>query len=94
MNVRKYLGVDRDKIDWSPMINTDVCTGCGACAEFCPNGVFELVDGVMTVANPLNCVPACDKCASVCPVSAITFPPKEYLLRQVEEQRGSCSCGE
>ena len=89
MKIRQYLGVDRDRIDWHPIIDAEQCTGCGACAEFCPNEVFEPVGDVMTVANPLNCVPACDKCAGECPVSAITFPSKESLLQQIEKLRRS-----
>ncbi|MDH7602930.1 MAG: ferredoxin family protein [Armatimonadota bacterium] len=87
--MKKYLGVDRDKISWFPTIDAEKCTGCGACAEFCPNNVFELVDGVMTVANPLNCVPGCDKCAAECPVSAIKFPTKEELLEEIERLRNA-----
>jgi len=89
MKTRKYMGIDREKIAWQPTIDPGICTGCGACAEFCPNDVFALVDGVMTVANPLNCVPGCDRCAGECPVSAITFPPKENLLSQIEQLRRS-----
>ncbi|MGQ9455271.1 MAG: indolepyruvate ferredoxin oxidoreductase subunit alpha [Armatimonadota bacterium] len=89
MKVRKYMGIDRDKIAWYPTVDENVCTGCGRCAEFCPNEVFELRDNVVVVANPLNCVPGCDKCASECPVSAITFPPMENLLRQIENLRRS-----
>jgi len=89
MKLKRYLGVDRDRIDWHAIIDTEQCTGCGACAEFCQNKVYELVGAVMTVANPLNCVPACDKCAGECPVSAITFPSKESLLLQIEELRRS-----
>ncbi len=89
MKVRKYMGIDREKIAWYPTIDPEACTGCGACAEFCPNDVFELVDGVMTVANPLNCVPGCDKCAGECPASAIMFPSRENLLMQIEQLRQS-----
>ncbi|MCL6520616.1 MAG: ferredoxin family protein [Armatimonadetes bacterium] len=89
MSVRKYMGIDRDKIAWYPTIDEDICTGCGECAEFCPNSVFELRDGVMVVANPFNCVPGCDRCALVCPSSAITFPSKESLLQQIERLRRS-----
>ncbi|MDI6828499.1 MAG: hypothetical protein QME62_08465 [Armatimonadota bacterium] len=56
-----------------------------ACAEFCSNDVFAFIDGVMTVANPRNCVPFCDGFAGECPVSAIMFSPKEKLLLQIEQ---------
>lgn len=87
MKIRKYMGIDREKIAWQPTIDPGTCTGCGVCAEFCPNDVFEMNGDVMTVADPLNCVPACDKCASECPVSAIMFQPRENLLLQIEQLR-------
>ena len=89
MKTKRYMGMERDKIDWNPIIDIDKCTGCGACAEFCPNEVYDLVGESMTVAKPLNCVPACDKCEGECPVSAITFPSKESLLQQIENLRRS-----
>lgn len=87
MKIKTYMGVDRAKIPWWPAIDEEQCTGCGACAEFCPNDVFELVDSVAKIKEPLSCVPACDKCASECPVSAISFPPKESLMKTLDELR-------
>lgn len=69
-----------ERIALLPTIDLETCTGSGACAEFCSNDVFAFIDGVMTVANPRNCVPFCDGCAGECPVSAIMFSPKENLL--------------
>ncbi len=89
MKIRQYMGIDRDRISWQPYIDAEKCTGCGTCEDFCPNDVFGMAGDVMSVANPLNCVPACDRCAGECPVSAITFPSKEDLLKQIDALRRS-----
>ncbi|MFA4873881.1 MAG: ferredoxin family protein [bacterium] len=84
---KTYLGLPREDIPWCPKIDEDKCTGCGLCAEFCPNGVFEMGADVMTVKNPMNCVVGCDKCAAECPVGAISFATKGELLAWVREAR-------
>ena len=53
-----------------PVINTDDCIGCGACADACPMGVIEVED-VATVADADSCV-GCEACLGACPVEAIT----------------------
>ena len=84
---KTYMGIPREDIPWCPIIDTSKCTACGLCAEFCPNGVFEMGAEVMTVKNPMNCVVGCDKCATECPVAAISFPDKAQLLKWIEEGR-------
>ena len=53
-----------------PVINTDECIGCGACADACPMGVIEVED-VATVVDADSCV-GCEACLGACPVEAIT----------------------
>ena len=53
-----------------PVINTDDCIGCGACADACPMGVIEVED-VATVVDADSCV-GCEACLGACPVEAIS----------------------
>jgi NAD-dependent dihydropyrimidine dehydrogenase PreA subunit len=50
-------------------INTELCTGCGACVEVCPEGAIYLVDDKAT-ADPALCR-ECELCVAACPVEAI-----------------------
>ena len=52
-----------------PVIDTDACIACGACADACPAGVIEVED-VATAANSDDCV-GCGACQDTCPVGAI-----------------------
>ena len=52
-----------------PIIDTDACIACGACADACPVGVIE-VDDFAVAANEDDCV-GCGSCADTCPVGAI-----------------------
>jgi ferredoxin len=71
----KFHGVDRDKIDWHPVIDESKCVGCGMCATSCGRGVykFDYKNKKSKVANPNNCMVAYITCANLCPVGAISF---------------------
>jgi NAD-dependent dihydropyrimidine dehydrogenase PreA subunit len=51
-------------------INAELCTGCGACVEICPNGAIQLSDGLAVLDQPA-CT-QCQSCVDACPVGAIT----------------------
>ncbi|MEI7904475.1 MAG: 4Fe-4S binding protein [Candidatus Firestonebacteria bacterium] len=53
-----------------PVINKDLCTGCGVCVDTCGHKVLELVDGVAKLTKPEECDGA-GICAGVCPLEAI-----------------------
>ncbi len=56
------------------MVDKDKCTGCGLCADICPD-VFEIVDDVAEVivdVVPSQSEEACREAGTSCPVEAIT----------------------
>lgn len=59
---------------WNPVIDKDRCTECGKCHDFCPFGVYEKIEGKVTVVHPTHCKNNCPACARMCPVGAIIFP--------------------
>jgi protein-S-isoprenylcysteine O-methyltransferase Ste14 len=93
---RTKVGTETDIAIWGPMdppetlgirgtyvaVDWDICTGCGACLETCPE---QLYDWMVTPNHPLsekkafparesNCV-QCFKCETECPVQAIRIVP-------------------
>jgi ferredoxin len=58
-----------------PVVDEDLCTGCGSCEAICP-AVFEVGDdGISHVIDPKGCEAAgcCVEAAEECPVDAITL---------------------
>jgi len=75
----KFHGVDREKIQWNPVIDESKCLGCGMCVTSCTRGVykFDYKNRKSKVVNPLNCMVACQTCANLCPAGAISFAVNE-----------------
>lgn len=56
-----------------PIVNTDLCIGCGSCETICA-AVFKVIDEKSQVIGPEKCESCdCQMAADLCPVSAITL---------------------
>ena len=65
-------------------VNRDRCTGCGRCAEICPNQVNRIAEE--KVAVDFSKCTLCGTCVPVCSASARTILGKEYTARQLFEE--------
>ena len=52
-----------------PSPNLELCTGCGTCVDFCPEGAIDIIDGKSNV-NFEKCI-GCGQCMSNCPQQAM-----------------------
>jgi len=90
MSETTFMGVPREKIDWSPRIDYNKCNYCMECVKFCPHNVFEVRENEnqkLVVKNPENCVVFCRACGKTCGVDALSFPDKNETTRQIKEIR-------
>jgi len=83
----KFHGIDRDKINWHPTIDESKCIGCGLCATTCGRGVykFDYENRKSKVANPNNCMVACQTCANLCPMKAISFAEENKTREKAQK---------
>ncbi len=84
----KWHGFDRSTIDWYPVIDESKCIGCGMCATTCGRGVykFDYKKKKSVVANPNHCMVACQTCANLCPVGAISFVKDLQTTREKAQE--------
>lgn len=82
-----WHGIPRRDIPWYPTVNADKCIGCTLCYLTCGRGVYEFRDGKSVVERPYSCMVGCSTCATVCPVQAITFPPRDTVQRLEREYK-------
>lgn len=90
MSDSTFMGVPREKIDWSPEIDYDKCNYCMECVKFCPHNVYEVKeneDKKLIVKNRDNCVVFCRACGKTCGVDAISFPNKNEVTKAIKEIR-------
>lgn len=57
-------------------VNEELCTGCGACVNVCPQMALEMKDGLSHLINEAFC-DAAGQCVVECPVFALTLVDKE-----------------
>ncbi len=56
-----------------PVVDQELCIGCGACADACPE-VFELKDEKASVIAPAKCNTCnCEETVDICPVQATSI---------------------
>ena len=83
-----WHGIKRSEIDWCPVIDGEKCVGCGICATTCGRGVykFDYQKRKSKVVNPNNCMVACQTCANLCPMNAISFTKEGETTREKAQE--------
>jgi len=90
MSEETFMGVPRNKIDWSPRIDYDKCNYCMECVKFCPHQVYEVRENEekkLIVKNPDNCVVFCRACGKTCGADALSFQDKGEVTGNIKEIR-------
>ena len=65
-----------------PVVDKELCVGCGICVEVCPVQTIELIDG-KSVIHSENCI-GCGECIQNCPEKAITMDWETEIPEFVE----------
>ncbi len=97
MSAETFMGVPREKIDWSPRIDYSKCNDCMECVKFCPHNVYEVKEEGeqrLVVKNPSNCVVFCRACGKACGVDAISFPDKSGTTANIKKIRKGMEANE
>lgn len=78
-------------------LDAAACTGCGACIDVCPHGVFRLEGGKAVVAGRDYCM-ECGACARNCPAGALSVRPgvgcaAAIIIGKLRGTAPDCGCG-
>ena len=90
-NFDTWCGIDRSTIQWNPTVDESKCVGCGLCVTTCGRKVyqFDYENKKSKVVEPSHCMVACNTCANLCPVGAISFTegetPREKAQKIVQK---------
>lgn len=82
------------------LIEKQFCTGCGACAEICPQTCISMqpddLGTIYPIINTINCI-ECNRCKKVCPILnpvGLHNPIKAYAAWSLnEEERKTSASG-
>ena len=73
--------------DWLPMLDRNLCNGCGKCIPACPTSALGRLEGKAALVFPDLCS-YCAACETICPVGAIELP---YLICKLEDSHEQTS---
>ncbi|MHA1855266.1 MAG: 4Fe-4S dicluster domain-containing protein [Promethearchaeota archaeon] len=85
----KWKGVDRNEIEWHPIIDAQKCIGCGMCVTTCGRKVFSFnyKTHKSEVTRPIQCLVGCRSCEIWCIYDAISFPDKKIVRDFIKEHQ-------
>ncbi len=66
-------------------IDKELCVGCGACVDACPQGALYMKDDKVEVNEKCT---LCGACIDVCPVNALSIPRESKAKVSLEDYKG------
>ena len=70
-DLRNRASRDKDRNMSLPVVDPNLCTACGICADECPNSCYDIED-IARLNRPDDCS-ECGTCVDACPNGAITM---------------------